>query len=63
MELDQITKFENNNNMAINVYHIKHDGKILSPLRITQKEVRLEKYVNLLLIDGEDHCYYTWIQL
>ena len=62
MELDQITKFEKNNDMAINVYHIKHDGKIPSPLRISQKEVKLEKYVNLLLIEGEDFCHYTWIR-
>ena len=61
MKVDDIDKFEKNNNMAINVYHSKHDGKLISPLRITQREVRLEEYVNLLLIEGEEHCHYTWI--
>ena len=62
MEIDDFTKFEKNNNMAINVYHIKHDGKLISPLRITQRDVRPEEYVNLLLIEGEEHCHYTWIK-
>ena len=62
MEIDDFTKFEKNNNMAINVYHIKHDGKLISPLRITQREVKLEDYVNLLLIEGEEFCHYTWIR-
>ncbi len=62
MEIDDFTKFEKNNNMAINVYHIKHDGKLISPLRITQREVKLEEYVNLLLIEGKEFCHYTWIR-
>ena len=62
MEIDDFTKFEKNNNMAINVYHIKHDGNLISPLRITQREVKLEDYVNLLLIEGEEHSHYAWIR-
>ena len=62
MQIDDISKFEKNNDMAINVYHIKHDGKMITPLRITQQEKKLEEYVNLLLIEGDDRCHYTWIK-
>ena len=62
MEIDDFTKFEKNNNLAINVYHIKHDGKLITPLRITQQEGKLEEYVNLLLIEGKEHCHYAWIK-
>ena len=48
--------------MAINVYHIKSDGTLITPLRITQREVRLEEYVNLLLIEHLDCTHYTWIR-
>ena len=62
MNLNDIDKFEKNNNMAINVYHIKHDGKLVTPLRITQKDVKLEKYVNLLIIEDNERTHYTWIR-
>ena len=62
MNLENISKFEKNNNLAINVYHIKSNGTLISPLRITEKEVRLEEYVNLLLIEHQDRCHYTWIR-
>ena len=62
MKLEDINKFEKNNNMAINVYHIKSDGTLITPLRITQQEVRLEEYVNLLLIEHLDRTHYTWIR-
>ena len=52
MEIDNISRFEKNNDMAINVYHIKHDGEMITPMRITQQEKKLEEYVNLLLIEG-----------
>ena len=62
MTLDDISKFETKNGLAINVYHIKHDGKLTAPLRITQQKKKLEEYVNLLLIEGENDCHYTWIR-
>ena len=62
MTLDDISKFERNNNMAINVFHIKANGKLTAPLRITQQKKKLEEYVNLLLIEGENDCHYTWIR-
>ena len=62
MNLNDIDKFEKNNNLAINVYHIKHDGKLVTPLRITQKDVKLEEYVNLLLIEHNERTHYTWIR-
>ena len=62
MTLDDISKFERNNGLAINVYHIKHDGELTAPLRITQQKKKLEEYVNLLLIEGENDCHYTWIK-
>ena len=62
VKIDDVTKFEKNNGMAINVYHIKANGKLVTPLRITQQEKKLEEYINLLLIEGEDYCHYTWIK-
>ena len=62
MKLDDITKFEKNNNLAINVFHIYDDGHLITPLRITDKEVSLNEYVNLLLIEGEGHHHYCWIR-
>ena len=49
MTLDDINKFERNNGLAINVYHIKANGELTAPLRITQQKKKLEEYVNLLL--------------
>ena len=62
VKIDDVTKFEKNNGMAINVYHIKANGKLVTPLRITQQEKKLEEYINLLLIEGEDYCHYTCIR-
>ena len=62
MQLDDISKFEKNNDLAINVYHIQHNGTLISPLRITQKEVRLEEFINLLLIESPDRTHYVWIR-
>ena len=62
VKIDDVTKFEKNNGLAINVYHIKANGKQVTPLRITQQEKKLEEYINLLLIEGEDYCHYTWIK-
>ena len=42
MPLDDITKFEKNNGLSINVFHMLHNGKQVSPLRITNNDVRLE---------------------
>ena len=41
---------------------MKSEGKMITPLRITQQEKKLEEYVNLLLIEGDDRCHYTWIK-
>ena len=60
MQIDDITKFEKNNDLAINVYHIMHQGKIITPLRITENDVPLDNYINLL-IEGKETCHYTWI--
>ena len=62
MKIEDISKFEKKNNLAINVYHIKSDGKLITPLRITEKSTRLEDFVNLLLIEGEKDCHYAWIR-
>ena len=39
-----------------------HQGKIITPLRITEKDVPLDNYTNLLLIEGKETCHYTWIK-
>ena len=62
MALDDITKFEKNNGLSINVFTMLHNGKQISPLRITNNEVRLEDMTNLLLIEGTETTHYTWIK-
>ena len=42
MQLDDVDKFEKNNQMGINIFHIKADGQLISPLRITQQDMKLE---------------------
>ena len=39
-----------------------HNGKQISPLRITNNEVRLDDMTNLLLIEGTETTHYTWIK-
>ena len=63
MKLDDISRFEKNNDLAINVYHIEEKGDLVAPLRITDKLVKMDNYVNLLLIEAEDgRQHYTWIR-
>ena len=41
---------------------MKKTGTLITPLRITQRQVKLEDYINLLLIEGDDYCHYAWIK-
>ena len=52
MKLDDISRYEKNNDLAINVYHIEEKGDLVAPLRITDKLLKMDNYVNVLLIDG-----------
>ena len=64
MSISDIDKFEKNNGLAINVYLIQEKAKTnsVSPLRITDRKVPINDYVNLLLIEGEKDCHYAWIR-
>ena len=46
MEMAQISKFEKQNNLAINVYRIPQEGGQILPLRITKQ--RNQDPINLL---------------
>ena len=59
MKVEQISQFERDNDLPVNVYYIKENGKRVFPLRITK--MRFKPPIHLLLIVGETHNHYTWI--
>ena len=60
MTMDDIPNFETLNDISIAVYRIKHDGKMVFPLYMTKR--RIQDPINLLLIEGEEHCHFAWIK-
>jgi len=60
MTLTQIKKFENLNDISINVYNIENKKEIF-PLGLTKK--KMDKHVNLLYVQNDDHVrYFAWIK-
>jgi len=51
MTLNRIKKFENLNNISINIYNIENKKEIF-PLRFT--EMKMDKHVNLLYVQNDD---------
>ena len=62
MDINDITHFEDRNKMAINVYHIKYNGSLITPLRISKKQVPLQDFCNLLLIEGKENSHFAYIK-
>jgi len=62
MTLDQIKKFENRNNIFINVYCIEKKEELsILPIRVTDR--KLDKHVNLLYVqDNNDMGHFVWIK-
>jgi len=62
MTLNQIKKFENRNNISINVYCIEKKKELsILPIRITDR--KLDKHVNLLYVqDNNDMGHFVWIK-
>ena len=60
VKLDDIPKFEKQNNLAISVYTVKQGGKEVCPIYITKR--RDMDPINLLLIEGDEKFHYTWIK-
>jgi len=62
MTLTQIKKFENQNNISINVYCIEKKKEFLIlPIRLTKK--KMEKHVNLLYVQNDDDVgHFAWIK-
>jgi len=58
----QIKKFENQNNISINVYRIeKQKERSILPIRLTEK--KMEKHVNLLYMQNDDDVgHFAWIK-
>ncbi|XP_072743627.1 uncharacterized protein [Anoplolepis gracilipes] len=57
--LNQIKKFENNNDISINVYSYENDNIV--PLRLTEQ--KRDKHVNLLYVqDARDIGHFAWIK-
>ena len=57
--MDDISKFENMNNIPICVYRVEHDGDTIYPLYITKSG---KDPINLLMIQGEEHYHFAWIK-
>ena len=60
VRIDQVHKFDHLNNLTINVYTMKHNGKEVTPLYISK--TRDFNPINLLLIQGKNKNHYTWIK-
>jgi len=60
MTLNQIKKFENFNNILINIYNIENKKEIFS-LQFTEK--KMDKHVNLLYVQNDDDVgHFAWIK-
>jgi len=63
LTLTQIKKFENQNNVSINVYCIEKQKKLsILPIRLTEK--KMDKHVNLLYVQNDDDNvgHFAWIK-
>jgi len=62
MTLNQIKKFENQNNISINVYCIEKKKELsIFPIRLTEK--KKDKNVNLLYVQNDDDVgHFAWIK-
>jgi len=61
MTLTQIKKFENLNNISINVYCIEKKKELsILPIRLTEK--KMDKHVNLLYVQNDDVGHFAWIK-
>ena len=58
--LDDIPKFEKQNDLAISVYTIAEHGKQVYPILYTKRH-DIDS-INLLLIEGDEKFHYTWIK-
>jgi len=58
MTLNQIKKFENLNDISINVFCI--EKKEILPIQLTNK--KMEKHVNLLYIQDDNARHFAWIK-
>jgi len=62
MTLTQIKKFENQNNISINVYNIEKKKELsILPIRIADR--KMDEHVNLLYVQNDDDVgHFAWIK-
>jgi hypothetical protein len=61
MTLDQIKKFENHNDISINVYSIEKNKELaILPIRLTDR--KMAKHVNLLYVHDDNVGHFAWIK-
>jgi len=60
--LTKIKKFENQNNISINVYCIEKKKKLsILPIRLTDQ--KMDKHINLLYVQNDDDVgHFAWIK-
>jgi len=63
MTLNQIKKFENRNNIFINVYCIEKKKELLIlPIQVTDRKRTLDKSICYMLQDNNDKGHFVWIK-
>ena len=60
MSMKNIKKFEKQNNICVNIYIVKAEGKQIHPMFVTK--TKDQEPINLLIIEGEKNNHYTWIK-
>ncbi|XP_071578695.1 uncharacterized protein [Temnothorax nylanderi] len=62
MTLDQIKRFENHNDISINVFSIEKKNKELAilPIRVTGR--KMDRHVNLLYVQDDNVGHFAWIK-
>ena len=60
ISIRDIPKFEKLNDIPIEVYRVKENGKQVYPLYYTKR--RDKDPINLLLIEGDENYHYAWIK-
>ncbi|XP_077263129.1 uncharacterized protein LOC143897999 [Temnothorax americanus] len=61
MTLNQIKKFENHNDISINVYSIEKNKELaILPIRVTDR--KMDRHVNLLYVHNDNVGHFAWIK-
>ena len=60
MAINQISKFENQNNVSVSIYEFDNEKRVILPVRVSK--MNLEQHVDLLLLTDGERYHYTVIK-